>query len=587
MLMTGKRPSEGITFHRRILSEYNADFTLANYVSYFELKELVRSFERATTLERKAEIESEFFAMIQESFRRVKGFLLDRERDLLKRVGLLKLNTEEELRALDPSVIPAAFHEVRTVACFRDMNMAAFGKILRKFSEKCATDSLERQQKVRAADRIISQSEVNIPSFDANAVLNDLCSMYGIVFKKSFEETMQAMDLYSNRNPAIARRIVSLSETYFFSRHFTHRESQGTFSMKTMSGRCSKFVCKMVCEQLQSKPLKARVESFANGEVSVVLDEAVRGDDVFVIQSMVAGDNASLSTSIMELALMLQTSLQNSAKRVTAVIPYIAYTKNTASVGALAEILVLMGCRHVITVDLHKEQVEGMFPNTPVDNVSSKYEFIKYLTEHLREVGHDFTNICMVSPDSETVARAHAYADSLMKFAELTKPEQFIPICTTVKRVHGIDTPATQPGTPPSKNDFPTAPPKGMLSSPARGASGTIDVVGNVEGRLCIIIDAMIDEAINITKCAQRLKQKGASQIIAMATHAIFSDGAVERLVGSPIDLIIISDSINQDTVLQNPEMAKKLRIVSIAPLLAQAMQKVHTENTLSTMFEK
>ncbi|CUG00849.1 ribose-phosphate pyrophosphokinase, putative [Bodo saltans] len=586
MLATGKQPSEGITFHRKLLSEYNAEFTLGNYVSYFELKELVRAFGNASKEEEKASIETKFFALLQESYRRVKGFLMEREREALKRSFSLKQYTEEELRGLDASLIPSVFHEVRTVARYRDMNIAAFGKILRKFFERCAVDSPSRQGKIRAADAIISESEVSIPSSDVNAVLNDLCTMYGIVFKKSFEETMKTMDLYSNCDRSTARRVVPLSETYFFHRHFSHREAQGHFSMKIMSGRCSKFVCKMVCEQLQCNRLKARVESFANGEVSVVLDEAVRGDDVFVIQSMGAAPDISLSTSIMELALMLQTSLQNSAKRVTAVIPYIAYTKNTASVAAIAEILVLMGCRHVITVDLHKEQVEGMFPNTPVDNVSAKLEFIKSLTQILRDEGHDFTNICVVSPDSDTVARAHSFADSFMKFAGLSKAEQFIPICTTVKRVHGIDTPASLSASP-NKEDFPVAPPKGMLSSPARGSLGTIDVVGNVEGRLCIIVDAVIDEAINITKCAQRLKQKGAKRIIAIATHAIFSDAAVERLVASPIDIIIISDSINQDDALRIPEMAKKLRIVSIAPLLAQAMQKVHTENTLTSMYEK
>lgn len=585
MLATGKQSSEGITFHRRLLSEYNAEFTLENYVAYFELKELVREFGKATKDDAKDAIETKFFALLQDSYRRVKTFLLERERDTLKRAVLLKQYTEEELRALPPTTIPAAFHDVRTVARYRDMNIAAFGKILRKYYERCAVDSLERQTKIRAADDIISKSEVSVPTNDVNAILNDLCTMYGIVYKKSFEETMQVMDLYSNRDSNTARRVVPLSETYFFHRHYSHRETQGHFSMKIMSGRCSKFVCKMVCEQLQCDRLKARVDAFANGEVSVVLDEAVRGDDVFVIQSMGAASSISLSTSIMELALMLQTSLQNSAKRVTAVIPYIAYTKNTASVAAIAEVLVVMGCKHVITVDLHKEQVEGMFPNTPVDNVSAKYEFIKCLTHLLRDEGHDFTNICVVSPDSDTVARAHAFADSFMKFAQLTKAEQFIPICTTVKRVHGVDTPASIVTTP-GKDDFPVAP-RGMLSSPARGSTGTIDVVGNVEGRLCIIVDAVIDEAINITKCAQRLKQKGAQRVIAIATHAIFSDAAVERLVASPIDIIIISDSINQDEALRVPEMAKKLRIVSIAPLLAQAMQKVHTENTLTSMYEK
>lgn len=582
-LLTGRPRNVGQSFHRKLLSEYNADFTLEKYVSYFELKSLVsRIVSEKDDAKRQAK-EQEFFSVLQTSFHTVKAYVVKLEHEALDSVRELKRFTEDELRAGDPNLVSKAFHKVRNIAKYRDLNLQAFGKILRKFMDRCSTESLSLQRKVREADKIISQSELGTPSFDANLIINELSAIYGICFKKSFEETHRIMETYSNSDPSTSRRVVPITENYFFLEHFAHREAQGRFAMKIVAGRSSKHLGKVVCEHLQCSSFPAKIENFANGEVSVVFDEAVRGDDVFVMQSMAHSAGGSLSTSIMELALLLQTSLQNSATRVTAVIPYIAYTKNTASVAALAEILVLMGCSHVITVDLYKEQVEGMFPNCPVDNVNAKFEFIKYLAQMLRDEGHNFTNLCVVSPDSETVARAHAFADSFMKYAQLTKADQFIPICTAVKRVHGGETPASVER--PESADFPIAP-KGM-QSPVRGSVGTIDVVGNVSGKLCFIIDCVIDEGVNMVKVATRLKQKGASRIIAIATHAIFSEDAVDRLTHSCIDTVLISDSINQDAALKNAAMAKKLRIVSMAPLLAQAMQRVHTENTLSTLFEK
>mmetsp|Transcript_59340 Transcript_59340/g.68723 ORF Transcript_59340/g.68723 Transcript_59340/m.68723 type:complete len:587 (-) Transcript_59340:335-2095(-) len=584
-LVTGKPLNVGQSFHRKLLSEYNADFTLENYVAYFELKALVTKFVSAKTESQRAEIEGIFFTVLQESFHRVKSFLHEQETTALTAVRELKRCTEEELRAAPLDKVPALFHSVRNIAKFRELNLSGFGKILRKFADRCAAESLSSQQKVREADRIISKSHIGSPVFDANLIMDELLAIFGVVFKKTYEETMLLMDRFTNRDSSTYRRIPPCTDSYFFFKHFAHRETQGRFAIRIASGRSSKQVSKMICEHLQCPVFPAKVDEFANGEVSVVLEEAVRGDDVFVVQSMVNRKDVTLSTSIMELALLLQTSMQNSAARVTAVIPYIAYTKNTASAAALAEILVIMGCKHVITVDLYKEQVEGMFPNCPVDNVSSKFEFIHYLTQMLRDEGNDFKNLCVVSPDSETVARAHSFADAFMKYAELDSTSQFIPICTAVKRVHGGETPASLERQPPaSASDFPCAP-KGM-ELPKRGSSGTIDVVGNVQGKLCFIIDCVIDEGVNMVKVANRLKMNGASRIVAIATHAIFSADAVERLVHSPIDEIIITDSICQDEALKNAAMAKKLRIISIVPLLAQAIQRVHTENTLSTMFE-
>jgi ribose-phosphate pyrophosphokinase len=112
--------------------------------------------------------------------------------------------------------------------------------------------------------------------------------------------------------------------------------------------------------------------------------------------------------------------------------------------------------------------------------------------------------------------------------------------------------------------------------------------VGDVRGKLCVIVDSIIDEAVNVANVAEMLKSKGAQSVIAMATHGIFSgSSAIGRIVSAPIDEVVITDSIDNDARLKDHKLAEKLRIVSIAPLLAQAIQRVHTENTLSTLFEK
>ena len=574
-MLSGKQNSEGRSFHRRLLSEYNTEFTLANYVSYFGLKEIVKKIElivrSATSLSEvdeanRTKLEKQFFDDVQSSYRKVSQFLRGREMIAEAALASLQDMNEEEVLAAGSEYVPSIYVMLETITRYRELNVAGFGKIFKKFFERCAINSLMSQQKVREADKIVSQSQIANPSFDADIHKQTVCAIFATVHKVSYEKAVHTMELHLARKQNLQHRILAVSESHFFSRYSVHRQRQGRYALRIITGEANPALSKLVGEVLHCRLTATTVGQFANGEVSVVLDEAVRGDDVFILQPMVERYGVSHSTTFMEIALLLQTCMHASAARISAVIPYLAYTKNTPSVAAMAEIFVAMGCRHLITIDLQKEQVEGMFQNVPVENLSARLEFIRFLHKKLKDEGHNYEDIVVVSPDSENVSRAQKFADEFMEYAQLTESKHFVPICTAVKRVR--------------------------MSKEGNDSSGSmrqhLDIVGNVQNKLCIIVDCIIDEAVNMSNVALMLKNGGAKSIIAMATHGIFSGReAVNRLVQAPIDEVVITDSIHNDRRLMNAQFAKKLRIIPIAPLLAQAIQKVHTENTLSTLFEK
>jgi ribose-phosphate pyrophosphokinase len=567
-MLSGKQASEGRSFHRRLLSEYNSEFTLGNYVSFYELRGIVKKIEAlakaGTSDERRGALEEMFFSNVQESHRHVSKFLREQEKAAEAALARLQEMNEDQVLAAGGDFLPQVYVMLETITRYRELNVAGFGKLFKKFFERCASDSLPSQKRVHAADKIVSESQLANPSFDADLHKQTVCAIFATVFKVSYETAVRQMELHLAKQRSLQHRILPVSESHFFSRYSVHRQRQGRYALRIITGEANPALSKLIGEVLHCRLTATTVSQFANGEVSVVLDEAVRGDDVYILQPMVAREKVSLSTSFMEIALLLQTCVHASAARISAVLPFLAYTKNTPSVSAVAEILVAMGCKHLITVDLQREQVEGMFHNVPVENLTARLEFIRYLSKKLKEEDHNFQDIVVVSPDSDNVSRAQKFADGLMEYAQLTDPKQFVSICTAVKRVQ----------TGPSSGDS--------------SLRHHLDIVGNVQNKLCVIIDCIIDEAINVANVALMLKNNGARTIIAMATHGIFSgESSVRRIVDSPIDEVVITDSINNDDRLKDASFAKKLRIIPIAPLLAQAIQKVHTENTLSTLFEK
>ncbi|EAN92422.1 putative ribose-phosphate pyrophosphokinase [Trypanosoma cruzi] len=705
-MRTGKGRSEGQAFHRRLLSEYNTEITLENYVAYFELKPIAKSVEQlrkeidehtslaaavaaaamlsstshegtfgpmATTesdpaleemMKKRHELEEKFFVELRASFVKVKKYLWQLEDDLLTRVHELEQLTEEEIRAMPDECIAKLYVKVQTILRYRSLNLAAFRKIMKKFMERCACDSLELQQRLMSIDETIFNSAIAQPRLDLRRIALDLIALYGTVYRLTYEETVAHLSHYEYRAGVNIRRILPHSDTFFFTLNFPHQERQGNFAARILSGSTSLFCEKMICEVLQCPRYPPCCNQFPNGEINVSLSRTLRGDDVFVLQSLVRCDHLGLSHSgtFMELALMLHTARLSSAARITAVIPYLAYADSVSSVAVVAELLEKMGCQHVITVDMSSEQVEGMF-SVPLENISARYEFVRFIAKHLTNEGHDFRNITVVSPSGTSVSRAKYFADALMNYMKLSSAEQFVSVCTAVHRHPNLPPPPPVKSVShrPCATDKPTAtvtttaassatcqtsvpeensskqqeaqksyshsragtvldlfsPPPRRVSPTQENASNTVAfvkalrqqeegvsaicedradnpaqtdgvaLVGDVKGRLCIIVDTTIDEAIKICRTAWKLHEAGASRIILIATHLILSAGAEERLVKSPIDLIVVTDSVNQDVVFKKPLFAQKLRLLPIAPLLARAIEKMHTENTLATLFEK
>lgn len=734
MLKTGKPNSEGHAFHRRLISQYDTNFTLDNYVAYFDLKPIAKEIEclciasekRMEELsahsmktqeggshtrspvrgspkfarpfpvlgfpftdptilkytQKREVLNNKFLEELQKSYRKVKAFLMILEKDIMTSMMELHKRTEVSLCCDEhPDYIPRIYLRLESVLKYRELNLLAFRKILRKFLERCARDSLELQHRIYEIDDVISKSNVSQPSIDLRGISLELIGIYGTVFKYTYEEAVSRLQVYVNRNSTHGPRILPNSETFFISSAFPHHEQAGSFAVRVLAGTGSLFTEKMISEVLRcTRYPTAACGMFANGEISVNLPGKLRGDDVFIVQSLVAQEemNLSNSASVMELMLMIHAAQLAAASRITAVIPYLAYTRNVASMAVLAEMIESMGCHHLITVDMHSEQVEGMF-SIPMESISAKYEFVRYITKLLQDEGHDFANITVVAPSGPALGRAKGFADALMRYGGLDTQSQFVSVCTAVKR-QATDTQRATLPTPPAVNcvnlsilqletltisdrgrtplpegvsvETPTTSepaPARSLNSPApssvadvqmhevaRAASHfkglqpdtkvehearssstvgmevalrkqnegrqaiithqpemtqnefkDITLVGDVSKRLCIIVDTVIDEAVNICQVAKSLHTHGADRIILVATHAVLSGKYRERLLEAPIDLIITTDSVNQDAVMTDPQLARRLRILPIAPLLARAIEKIHTENALTTLLEK
>ncbi|KPA74717.1 putative ribose-phosphate pyrophosphokinase [Leptomonas pyrrhocoris] len=693
-------------------------------------------------------LQEEFFSKLHESYTKVKQYLIKLEKGFVAAEAELRTFSEEHIRnELPPHYIPALYLKLEVILKYRGLNLLAFRKILKKFLERCACDSLELQQRVLTIDRVISSSNVQQPSLDLRGAALNLIAVYGTVFRFTYEEATQHMREYEFRTGMTARRILPNSQTFYFADAFPHHERPGSFAVRVLAGSCSLFAEKMITEVLQCPRYPGKsCGRFANGEVSVDLPGPVRGDDVFVVQSMVGIEAECLSNSgaLMELALLLHSVQLAAAARITAVIPFLAYTRNVASISAVAELLEAMGCHHVITVDMHSDQVEGMF-SVPMESISAMYEFVRYVSNLLKSEGNEFKNITIVAPSGEFLGRAKEFADALMRYNDLDSATQFVSVCTAVKRVETRQTrPSSQayarnmvelvppalrvPHTAgngntdfnnsnssgvspaeaatatatvaavaasPQKKSTPiSVPPLEGTVTPTSSGMGSVELnalianspvgsrefqyphspnspnvfdnvtselsplaanaaaatatfnatasatlaqmqlrqsltnsmhrststlgfekalrqqeegrqslvrqiqetrteyknyvlVGEAKDRLCIIVETLVDEAVKITQVAKNLHENGAERIILVATHAVMSGKSVERLIEAPIDLIIVTDSVNQDELMRNPQLARKLRVVPIAPLLARAIEKIHTENTLATLFDK
>ena len=285
---------------------------------------------------------------------------------------------------------------------------------------------------------------------------------------------------------------------------------------------------------------RASISKFSDGEVSVELNENVRGKDVFVIQPTCAPTN----DSIMELLLMSDALHRASANRITAVIPYFGYARQdrrvrsarvAISAKVVADMIGAVGVNRVLTVDLHAEQIQGFF-SIPVDNVYGS----PVLTDDIER--QNYSNLTVVSPDVGGVVRARAVAKQIN--ADLAIIDKRRPTANEAQIMH---------------------------------------IIGDVNGKSCLIVDDMVDTAGTLCKAADALKDHGATKVVAYCTHPVLSGPAIQNIAGSNLDSLVVTDTIPLN---EKAKSCNSIRQLSMAKLLAESIRRVSNEESISAMFD-
>ncbi|MBQ3681882.1 ribose-phosphate pyrophosphokinase [Succinimonas sp.] len=311
--------------------------------------------------------------------------------------------------------------------------------------------------------------------------------------------------------------------------------------MKIFAGNGTPDLAQKIAEKLFTRLGNATVDRFSDGEIHVQINENVRGGDIFIIQSTCAPTNDNL----MELIVMIDAMRRASAGRITAVVPYFGYARQdrrlrsarvpiTAKV--VADLLSSVGVDRVLTVDLHAEQIQGFF-DVPVDNVFGS----PILVDDMKN--HSFENPVIVSPDIGGVVRARAIAKLLND----------TDIAIIDKR------------------------------RPRPNVSEVMHLIGEVKDRDAIIIDDMIDTGGTLCKAADALKARGAKRVFAYATHPVLSGPAFRNISESSLDEVIVTDSI---PLSQQMKDTGKVKVLTLAPMLAEAIRRISNEESISAMFE-
>jgi len=310
--------------------------------------------------------------------------------------------------------------------------------------------------------------------------------------------------------------------------------------MMVFTGNANPQLAQSVCRYLDIALGKAIVGRFSDGEVQVEIMENVRGRDVFIVQSTCKPTN----DNIMELLVMIDAVRRSSAARITAVIPYFGYSRQdrrprsarvplTAKV--VANLIEVAGSDRVLTVDLHSDQIQGFF-DKPMDNI---YASPILLGDVWRQ---EYPDLMVVSPDVGGVVRARALA----------------------KRLDDADLAIID------------------KRRPRPNEAKVMNIIGDVEGRSCVLIDDLVDTAGTLCQAAAALKDHGAAKVVAYCTHAVLSGNAVANITNSPLDEIVVTDSI---PLSDEATRCKKIRQLTIAELLAETMRRVSNEESVSSLF--
>ncbi len=311
-------------------------------------------------------------------------------------------------------------------------------------------------------------------------------------------------------------------------------------SVKVFCGNACQGLTAGICAHLGIEQGKALVSTFSDGEVRVQIGENVRGSDVFIVNSTCPPVNDNL----MELLILIDAAKRASADRVTAVIPYFGYARQDRkdkprvpiAAKLVANLIVAAGADRVLTVDLHSGQLQGFF-DIPVDHLSGDIAFVGHIREC--EIG----NLIVVSPDTGSVARAREVANRLDA-----------PLAIVDKR------------------------------RPRANSAEVMNIIGDVKGKRALLLDDLIDTAGTLVNAAHAIKEQGAVDVMACATHAVFSGEAIERINNSVLDEVIVSDTI---PLKPDAEACAnvKIKTLSLAPLIGEAIRRIHQEESVSILF--
>ncbi|AYE34465.1 ribose-phosphate diphosphokinase [Clostridium septicum] len=312
-------------------------------------------------------------------------------------------------------------------------------------------------------------------------------------------------------------------------------------NIKIFTGNSHPELAKEIADILGIPLGRAKVSTFSDGEISVDIDETVRGADVFLVQST----SAPVNNNLMELLIMIDAFKRASAGRVTVVMPYYGYarqdrkakSRDPITAKLVADLLTAAGAHRVLTMDLHAAQIQGYF-NIPVDHLLGS----PILAKHFLSRGFDESeDVVVVSPDLGSVTRARKFADKL-----------HAPIAIIDKR------------------------------RPKANVSEIMNIIGDIKGKRCILIDDMIDTAGTISNAANALKDLGAKNVYACCTHGVLSGPAFERINNSAIEELIMLNTIK----LPEKDDLIKFKSLSVAPLFAEAIKRIYDDEPISKLFE-
>jgi len=310
--------------------------------------------------------------------------------------------------------------------------------------------------------------------------------------------------------------------------------------MKVLAGTSNLKLCKDIARQLKLKLVNSNIKRFADGEIYIEINENIRGNSIFVVQSTSNPANDNL----MELLICIDALRRSSAKNITAVIPYFGYARQdrkvvprtAISAKLVSNLITNAGANRILSVDLHAGQIQGFF-DIPVDNLFSTPIFVKHIKKNIK-----LHNLICVAPDVGGVERTRALSRRINSSIAIIDKRR-----------------------------------------PAPGKSKVMNIVGGVKNKNCVIIDDIIDSGGTIVNAAKALKDKGAKDVYVYITHAVLSGQSIQKIEKSQIKKLITTDTINNSKKIGK---SKKIEIISIAPMISEAMKRIANSTSVSSLFK-